>query len=148
MSTAFEVGDVLPRLTHTATPLQLFRYSAVTWNPHRIHFDETYAREEGHRGLALHSHLRAALALRCVTEGLGPGWQIAKVAYRLRKPVYAPADLAYTARVTAADGDGLTLELLEENPSGEVGFEGTAWVNKIAGENSDRFQVTTAGGAT
>ena len=28
-----EVGDELPRLRHTATPLQLFRYSAVTWNP-------------------------------------------------------------------------------------------------------------------
>ena len=85
-STTFEVGDVLPRLRHTATPLQLFRYSAVTWNPHRIHFDERYAREEGHAGVALHSHLRAALALRCVTEGLGPGWRVTKVAYRLRKP--------------------------------------------------------------
>ena len=126
----------------------MFRYSAVTWNPHRIHFDEHYAREEGHAGVALHSHLRAALALRCVTEGLGPGWRVAKVAYRLRRPVYAPADLAYTARVTAADDDGLTLELIEENPSGEVGFEGTVRVNKIAGEHSDRILVTTAGAAT
>ena len=39
------VGDLLPPLRHTATTFQLFRYSAVTWNPHRIHFDETYARE-------------------------------------------------------------------------------------------------------
>ena len=148
MSNMFRVGDELPPLKHTATAFQLFRYSAVTWNPHRIHFDETYAREEGHRGLALHSHLRAALALRCVTEGLGPDWRAAKVAYRLRRPVYAPADLVYTARVTAADGDGLTLELIEENPSGEVGFEGTMWVNKIAGETPDRVLVTTAGAAT
>jgi hydroxyacyl-ACP dehydratase HTD2-like protein with hotdog domain len=148
MTRTFQVGDVLSPLRHTTTAFQLFRYSAVTWNPHRIHFDESYARAEGHGGLALHSHLRAALALRCVTEGLGPGWQIAKVAYRLRRPVYAPADLAYTARVTAADGDGLTLELLEENPTGEVGFEGTVRVNKIAEENPDRVLVTTAGAAT
>lgn len=133
MSTTYDVGDVLPRLTHTATPLQLFRYSAVTWNPHRIHFDERYAREEGHAGVALHSHFRAALALRCVTEGLGPQWQVTKFAYRLRKPVYAPADLAYTARVTAAEGDSLTLELIEESPSGELGFEGTAQVSRTAG---------------
>ena len=111
----------------------MFRYSAVTWNPHRIHFDEPYAREEGHAGVALHSHLRAALALRCVTEGLGPGWRVTKVAYRLRKPVYAPADLAYTARVTAADGDTMTLELIEQQPSGEVGFEGTVSVSKTPG---------------
>ena len=62
MSVNFEIEDVLPPLKHTATALQLFRYSAVTWNPHRIHFDESYAHEEGHASLALHSHLRAAHA--------------------------------------------------------------------------------------
>ncbi|MET0763789.1 MAG: MaoC/PaaZ C-terminal domain-containing protein [Blastococcus sp.] len=131
MSPSFRVGDALPPLEHTVTPLQLFRYSAVTWNPHRIHFDERYAHEEGHPGIALHSHLRAALALRCVTEGLGPGWRIAAVAYRLRKPVYAPADVAYTALFTEVDGDSMTLDLIEEHPSGDVGFEGTARVTRI-----------------
>jgi hydroxyacyl-ACP dehydratase HTD2-like protein with hotdog domain len=135
MSVAFEVSDELEPLKHTATALQLFRYSAVTWNPHSIHFDEPYARDEGHRGIALHSHLRAALALRCVTEGLGPHWRVSKFAYRLRKPVYAPAELAYTARVTATEGDTMTLEIAEQHPSGEPGFEGTVWVTKtIAGE--------------
>jgi hydroxyacyl-ACP dehydratase HTD2-like protein with hotdog domain len=139
-----EVGDVLPQLRHTATPLQLFRYSAVTWNPHRIHFDAHYAREEGHAGVALHSHLRAALALRCVTEGLGPDWQIANVAYRLRKPVYAPAELAYTARVTAVEDDAMTLELIEEQPSGDVGFEGTVRVSKTARGNTNGSRASTA----
>ena len=100
MSITFQVGDVLPPLKHTATPFQLFRYSAVTWNPHRIHFDEPYAREEGHDGVALHSHLRAALALRCVTEGLGPGWQrhegrlpAAQAGLRARRPgLHRPRD--------------------------------------------------------
>jgi hydroxyacyl-ACP dehydratase HTD2-like protein with hotdog domain len=73
MPTTYQAGDLLPRLHHTVTAFQLFRYSAVTWNPHRIHFDESYAHQEGHGGLALHSHLRAALALRCVTEGLALG---------------------------------------------------------------------------
>ncbi len=145
MPTTYQVGDLLPRLQHTVTAFQLFRYSAVTWNPHRIHFDESYAHEEGHAGLAVHSHLRAALALRCLTEGLGPGWHVTKVSYRLRKPVYAPADLTYTARVTAVARDSLTLELIEENPSGEVGFEGTVRANKTAAENSERVLVTTAG---
>ena len=138
MSVTFQVGDVLPALRHTVTPLQLFRYSAVTWNPHRIHFDESYAREEGHAGRALHSHLRAALALRCVTEGLGPQWRVTNVAYRLRKPVYAPAEVTYTARVTETEGDGMTLELVEENPSGEVGFEGTVRVGRTGARNTER----------
>jgi hydroxyacyl-ACP dehydratase HTD2-like protein with hotdog domain len=133
MSVSFEVSDTLEPLKHTATALQLFRYSSVTWNPHRIHFDEPYAREEGHRGIALHSHLRAALALRCVTEGLGPQWRVTKFTYRLRKPVYAPADLAYTARVTATESETMTLELTEEHQSGEAGFEGTVWVSRTTG---------------
>ena len=133
MSLNFEVDDVLPPLKHNATAMQLFRYSAVTWNPHRIHFDESYAHEEGHAGLALHSHLRAALALRCVTEGLGAEWRVTKFDYRLRKPVYAPAELAYTARVTATEGDRLTLDLIEETPGGDLGFEGTVCVSRTAG---------------
>jgi hydroxyacyl-ACP dehydratase HTD2-like protein with hotdog domain len=144
MSDDFQVGDVLAPLKHTVTPVQLFRYSAVTWNPHRIHFDEPYAREEGHGGVVLHSHLRAALALRCVSEGLGPEWHVATVSYRLRKPVYAPVDVAYTARVTAAEGDSLTLEMIEEHPSGEVGFEGTVQVSK----NTTGFRVSAAGERT
>jgi hydroxyacyl-ACP dehydratase HTD2-like protein with hotdog domain len=138
MPVNYQVGDTLPRLTHTATPLQLFRYSAVTWNPHRIHFDDPYARQEGHDGVVLHSHLRAALALRCVTEGLGPQWQVAKIAYRLRKPAYAPAVLAYTARVTEAEGDSMTLELIEEHPSGEAGLEGTVRVSRTRRQNGFR----------
>jgi hydroxyacyl-ACP dehydratase HTD2-like protein with hotdog domain len=134
MSVAFEVSDALEPLKHTATPLQLFRYSAVTWNPHRIHFDEPYAHDEGHRGLALHSHLRAALALRCVTEGLGPEWRVTNFAYRLRKPVYAPADLVYTARVTAIEDDAMTLEVTEQHPSGAAGFEGTVVVTRTGGK--------------
>ena len=38
MTTNLEVGDLLPPLEHTVSPFQLFRYSAVTWNPHRIHY--------------------------------------------------------------------------------------------------------------
>ena len=147
MSIVFEVGDLLPPLTHTVTPFQLFRYSAVTWNPHRIHFDAQHAREEGHAGLALHSHLRAALALRAVTEGLGPGWRIARVAYRLRRPLYAPVELTYTARVTAADDDSLTLELIEEDNSGEIGFEGTVSATKADIAGSARL-LSVAGATT
>jgi len=36
------VGDALPERQHTATNVSLFLYNAVIWNPHRIHYDETY----------------------------------------------------------------------------------------------------------
>jgi len=90
--------------------VQLFSYSAVTWNPHRIHFDIPYAREEGHAGVAVQPHLRAALALRSVTEGLGPQWQVTHTSYRLRKPAYAPTQLRYGARVRSLVGDTMGLD--------------------------------------
>jgi hydroxyacyl-ACP dehydratase HTD2-like protein with hotdog domain len=140
----YQVGDTLARLEHTATPLQLFRYSAVTWNPHRIHFDERHAHAEGHTGIALHSHLRAALALRCITESLGPDWQPTNVTYRLRQPIYAPAHLTYTARITAIENHTMTLELIEEHPSGNAGLEGTVTVTKTARELTNEALVSTA----
>ena len=48
----------------TPTPILLFRYSAMTFNSHRIHYDETYARQvEGYDGLVVHGPLQATLML-------------------------------------------------------------------------------------
>jgi len=42
------------------TPVELFRFSAITFNSHRIHYDERYARdEEGYPGLVVHGPLTA-----------------------------------------------------------------------------------------
>jgi hydroxyacyl-ACP dehydratase HTD2-like protein with hotdog domain len=148
MSTTIEIGDLLPPLRHTVTTFQLFRYSAVTWNPHRIHVDEHHARDEGHAGLALHSHLRAALALRAVTEGLGPEWCIAEFTYRLRRPLYAPVELTYTGRVTAVDADNVTLDVIEQNPAGDVGFEGKVSVTRTATARTEDRHRANVGAAT
>ena len=47
-----------------ATPLLLFRFSAVTFNGHRIHYDLRYAQQvEGYKGLLVHGPMQAALTL-------------------------------------------------------------------------------------
>jgi 3-methylfumaryl-CoA hydratase len=47
-----------------ANPVLLFRYSALTFNGHRIHYDRSYATdEEGHPGLIVHGPLQATLLL-------------------------------------------------------------------------------------
>lgn len=124
-------GDELPRLTYEPDPLDLFRYSAVTWNAHRIHYEKAYAHAEGHPDVLAHSHLRAALALRCVTEGLGPEWTLVRTAYRLRRPATPGHPLVYGARVRAVDGDTAELDLYEDHPSGAHGLEGTATVRRV-----------------
>ncbi len=47
-----------------ADPVLLFRYSALTFNGHRIHYDQAYARDvEGYGGLVVHGPLLATLLL-------------------------------------------------------------------------------------
>ncbi len=50
-------------------PVLLFRYSALTFNAHRIHYDESYAREvEHYPGLVIHGPLQATLMLNMATK--------------------------------------------------------------------------------
>ena len=42
-------------------PVLLFRFSALTYNAHRIHYDREYARAEGYPGLVVHGPLQALL---------------------------------------------------------------------------------------
>ncbi|MEM6487375.1 MAG: hypothetical protein AAF677_03750 [Pseudomonadota bacterium] len=50
-------------------PPLLFRYSALTWNGHRIHYDADYCREiEGYPGLVVHGPLLATLLLHLAAE--------------------------------------------------------------------------------
>lgn len=56
------------------SPALLFRYSALTFNSHRIHYDLPYAREvERYRGLVVHGPLVATLLLDLAQRQLGPG---------------------------------------------------------------------------
>lgn len=61
--------------TVTPTEVMLFRYSALTFNGHRIHYDTEYARHvEGYDGLVFHGPLIATLLidLACAQMGLLP----------------------------------------------------------------------------
>ncbi len=134
MSVNFEIGDVLPpppahRDSPAAVPVQR-RHLEPAPHPHRRVLRTPRGPRRARPALAPEGRARRALRQR------GPRPRLAghtKLAYRLRKPVYAPADLAYTARVTAAEGDSLTLEVIEGSPSGDLGFEGRAWVSRTPG---------------
>ncbi|MEL6793062.1 MAG: acyl dehydratase, partial [Pseudomonadota bacterium] len=54
-------------------PTALFRYSALTFNGHRIHYDRDYARDvEGYAGLVVHGPLIAQVMLGGAEAALGP----------------------------------------------------------------------------
>ncbi len=52
-------------------PVMLFRYSAITMNGHRIHYDAPFAENEGYPGLVVHGPLLAQLLASLAEERLG-----------------------------------------------------------------------------
>ena len=98
-------------------PRLLFRYSALTANAHRIHYDDPYVRQvEGYPALVVHGPLLAILMLELVRDR-----DVRGLSFRLRKPVFAgehvcalgdPDGAGASLRVaTARDGKHATAEV-------------------------------------
>lgn len=65
--------DEIHAINHDFTSTELFRYSALTMNGHRIHYDENYARDiEGYGGLVTHGPLLAQYLMMLAERQLGP----------------------------------------------------------------------------
>ena len=102
--------DAIWRRRIEPSPVLLFRYSALTFNSHRIHFDRPYAeQEEGYRGLVVHGPLQAALMLNLASAKLGR--VPARFDYRCVAPLFAGPSfgvgvdaVSATARIIRHDG--------------------------------------------
>ncbi len=97
-------------------PPMLFRFSALTYNTHRIHYDQAYATGvEGYPGLVVHGPLLALLACE-IPRRLGRS--VAQFSYRLRRPAFIGATVV--SRMWAPDADGaaeLTVGEVDRPPS-------------------------------
>ena len=73
-----------------ADPVLLFRFSALTFNAHRIHYDVDYCRnKEAYRDLVVHGPMQALLLLD-LTERAWPERRIRHFRYRGVAPLFAP----------------------------------------------------------
>jgi itaconyl-CoA hydratase/mesaconyl-C4 CoA hydratase len=72
------------------SPTLLFRYSAVTFNGHRIHYDWPYVTDtEGYPGLVVHGPLIATLNLRAFTKA-HPNARLKRFTFRGVRPLISP----------------------------------------------------------
>ncbi|MFD7867140.1 MaoC family dehydratase N-terminal domain-containing protein [Streptomyces sp. NPDC059783] len=86
----------------------LFRFSALTYNAHRIHYDRAYARDtEGYPDLVVHGPL-LALALLELPRRYAPDRRVTSFAFRSRAPLFAPEPFT-VAGTPAADGASAAL---------------------------------------
>ena len=98
----------------------LFRYSAVTFNAHRIHYDVAYAREhEGYPGLVVHGPLQATLLCHYAERLWGSAPR--RFAFRSVSPIFDTEDFSLNAE---RDGEGLRLWTAQVG--GPVAMQATA----------------------
>ena len=101
----------------------LFRYSALTFNTHRIHYDYPYATgQEGYRGLVVHGPLQATLLLNIAAT-----WKDQtprRFVYRSVAPL--TADCAFTVSMQPADAQATAGPCCTRNGAGTLTMQGEA----------------------
>jgi 3-methylfumaryl-CoA hydratase len=109
------------RETHMADPVLLFRYSALTFNGHRIHYDRDYATKvEGYPGLIFHGPMQAAFLVEFAAK-LHGGIPPKKFVYRGVRPLFEGSEFSINANEAGAG-----MELWTANSAGEPTMKGTA----------------------
>ena len=98
----------------------LFRYSAITDNPHRIHYDLPYARLEGYPALVVNGTVTAMFLLEMFREHVGG--EPACLRTRNMAPILCGAPLTLTL-----DAQGAEWMMRVYGPLGEIALEAKAW---------------------
>lgn len=115
-----EPTDAIRRVT--ADPVLLFRYSALTFNAHRIHYDRDYARDvEGYAGLVVHGPLIATLLIDHARREI---------------PALAPRHFSFRAEAPLIDGAPFDLCLAREGRGARL------WARDAAGRTTMRAEGT------
>jgi 3-methylfumaryl-CoA hydratase len=111
----------------TPDPVLLFRFSALTFNGHRIHYDRPYATGiEGYPGLVVHGPLIATLLLdhlRRVVDEHRPGRRIASFDFRAQRPAFDGSPLRLCAAPLDADN---AVHLWAQDASGALCMDARA----------------------
>ena len=103
------------------SPVELFRFSAITFNSHRIHYDAAYARnEEGYPGLVVHGPLTAITAATSMERNA----QRALRSFRFR--AVAPLFVGLTSHIVGGiEGDDVAMEVVRNDGTTAMEASGT-----------------------
>jgi len=106
-------GEAVWRRVIQADPPFLFRYSALTYNSHRIHYDLTYTtKQEGYPALLVHGPLQVNLMLELVRQN--DARPIAEFSCRAQRPVFEGGPFSVEGAPTP-DRTGVTMWVLDRD---------------------------------
>jgi 3-methylfumaryl-CoA hydratase len=115
--------DSTAATTIVPDPVLLFRFSALTFNGHRIHYDRRYATQvEGYPGLVVHGPLIATLLLDLLRDNL-PQSNITRFTFRAVNPLFDTAPFWICGN---PEDNGKTIRLWAKDAEGALAMEATA----------------------
>jgi 3-methylfumaryl-CoA hydratase len=106
----------------TPDPVLLFRYSALTFNGHRIHYDRSYVTEvEGYPGLIVHGPMIATLLVDLLRRER-PEARLSSFAFRAMGPLFDTAPVSVCGRFD----DAKHATLWARGPQGQLAMQASA----------------------
>jgi 3-methylfumaryl-CoA hydratase len=112
---------------HEPTPVELFRFSAITFNSHRIHYDEAWARDvEGYPGLVVHGPLTAVRVAASMERRTGR--PLRHFRFRAMSPLFVGSAFHL---VGAVDGDDVSVQVVRND--GAAAMEASGVLGAEAG---------------
>jgi 3-methylfumaryl-CoA hydratase len=116
-------GDAIWQREIVPDDVLLFRYSALTFNGHRIHYDRKYVTEvEGYPGLIVHGPLIATLLMDLLRRQM-PEADVAAFRFKAVRPTF---DLHPFRLHGSVEGDGKTVRLWAQDHEGWLTMDATA----------------------
>ncbi|MDG4555040.1 MAG: MaoC family dehydratase N-terminal domain-containing protein [Candidatus Competibacter sp.] len=114
-------GDLAWKEAYPVDPVLLFRFSALTFNSHKIHYDIKYATEvEKYPGLVVHGPLQAVLLLESAKRN-NPDRRPASYRFRALRPLFDFDQVSVCGRPSPDGGH----ELYTANTGNDVGMQAT-----------------------
>ncbi|KAK0099886.1 hypothetical protein ONS95_013290 [Cadophora gregata] len=112
----------------------LFRFSALSFNAHRIHLDPQYTREvEGHRNLLVHGPLTIVLMLSVLRSQITGGKMVVRFDYRNLAPLYVDEEMRICVRRDPEREN--KLDVWVEGRDGGLAVKGTAIIGDAEFDN-------------
>ena len=111
-------ADTIWNREHSCDEALLFRFSALTFNTHRIHYDAPWAKDvEGYPELVVHGPLSSTLLINFVRD-MNPGKTIKSYRMRARAPLFANTPITLVGKPTEAGCDCWSL-----TPEGTIAMQ-------------------------
>jgi acyl dehydratase len=101
--------DYGSELVRTIGLSDMVAYAGATWDWHRLHYDEGYARERGLRAPVVDGQMLGALMSLQGYGEVGPDFRLAQLDFRLRSMVYAGDRIKLVTRTTASSTVAVTI---------------------------------------